>query len=86
MSIREAVARAMKEADRREPYANSLRRSHLRTTTAINTFLEAAAEQGWHMRPDEATEVMDTTGYGFIGGKRCYREMLAVATKFEWDK
>ena len=27
-------------------------------TAAINAFLAAAAEQGWHMRPDKATEEM----------------------------
>ena len=43
-----------------------------------------AAEQGWHMRPDEATMAM------LDAADPCplesYRAMLAVAPKFEWDK
>ncbi len=31
-------------------------------TAAINAFLAAAAKEGWHMRPDEATEEMDVAG------------------------
>ncbi len=59
-------------------------------SAAIKTFLEAAAEQGWHMRPDEATEKMLYAGpqaqsRGNVGRDR-YRSMLAAAPEFEWDK
>ncbi len=51
---------------------------------AINAFLEAAAEQGWHMRPDEATEEM--VGAVQSGGWQVqdYRAMLAAAPEFKW--
>ncbi len=65
----------------------------------IELFLQVAAEQGWHMRPDEATEEMIEA---IMGGtekfesdmlKFCrhwkhkdYHAMLAAAPKFEWRK
>lgn len=54
---------------------------------AINTFLETAAEQGWHMRPDEVTEEMDTAGSGWCwhdAPPKCWRDMTKAAPKFEW--
>ena len=54
---------------------------------AIHTFLETAAEQGWHMRPDKATEEMDTAGHKWCwenGAPKCWRDMLAAAPEFKW--
>lgn len=52
-----------------------------RAKACIIAFLEAAAEQGWHMRPDEATEEMRIAnceldcGYAVchkaVGGPQC---------------
>lgn len=55
---------------------------------AITTFLKAAAEQGWHMRPDEATEEMVSKGLGPRSVAHypawTYRDMLAAAPEFKW--
>ena len=80
MNIRTKVARAIGEA-------NHGRQGH----DAITAFLEAAAEEGWHMRPDEATEGMENAGFTTVAAsnnpiKRSYRAMLAAAPEFEWDK
>ena len=61
-SIRETVARAICRAgcDRKDcpcHYADGDQEIK-EATAAITAFLKAAAEQGWHMRPDEATEEM----------------------------
>ena len=55
-------------------------------TAAITAFLEAAAEQGWHIQPDEATEEMVKAVK--LGGwqSQDYHTMQAAAPKFEWDK
>ncbi len=65
---------------------------------AIATFLTAAAEEGWHMRPDEATETMCKAGIenagderGRTGGpddafKLIWRAMLDTTDDFEWEK
>ncbi len=56
-------------------------------SAAITTFLADAAKQGWHMRPDEATEVMDYAGSGCCWqdqAPRCYSQMLAAAPEFKW--
>lgn len=69
----------------------------LRSGLAIDTFLADAAERGWRMVPDEATEEMVLKGARNIGqtmrtpnhierAKSCHRTMLAAAPKFEWDK
>ena len=50
MNILEKVASVL-----RENYGHS---THEITIAAITTFLEAAAAEGWHMRPDAATEEM----------------------------
>lgn len=67
-------------------------------TAAVNAFLAAAGESGWHMRPDEATEEMSQAGIrasGYPGlvasgpgesGRKQYRAMLAAAPEFERDK
>jgi hypothetical protein len=61
--------------------------------TVITVFLEAAAEQGWHMRPDMATEKMWRAGKRepFLESdlstghpEKLYRAMLEAAPKFEW--
>jgi len=50
----------------------------------ITAFLKAAAEAGWHMRPDEATEEM-IDGVTEPGGiEEYYRAMQAAAPEFEW--
>ena len=59
MSIREKVARAInRTTTSHQPLAHDGRLSDKQAAAAIAAFLEAAAEQGWHMRPDEATEEM----------------------------
>ena len=58
-----------------------------RADDAITTFLEAAAEQGWHMRPDEATEEMARAARHTPIGVDClgpYHAMLAAAPEFKW--
>ena len=62
-------------------------------TSAITAFLEAAAEQGWHMRPDEPTEEMTHAAWEgrytvktALSNEGIYRAMLTAAPKFEWDK
>lgn len=92
MNIREKVARAIQFPDRGR--TASIKANAI-ATVAITTFLEAAAEKGWHLRPDEATEEMvaditecrsghpsklDTHDAGSI-----YRDMLAAAPEFEVD-
>jgi len=70
------------ERDRPCPYLEE-------EAAAINAFLAAAAEEGWHMRPDEATKEMVTAGYSWCwenGAPPCYRAMLAAAPEFEWNK
>ena len=54
---------------------------------AIEAFLKAAAEQGWHMRPDEATgEMMNYLGPDFDMEAEDvqYRGMMGVAPEFKW--
>lgn len=88
-SIREAVARALHQKGVDNPTWEDWLPS---ADDAITAFLEAAAEQGWHMRPDEATEGMGRRGmsvapmlyYNEVGP--VYRAMLAAAPPFEWDK
>ncbi len=65
MSIREKVSAALKEKTGAGFVGLGI------ADTAINAFLAAAAEQGWHMRPDEATEEM-------INGAAQTRKMQAV--------
>ncbi len=103
MTIREQVARSM-WADtnygdgrggwnRVESITQETYRSN--AAVAIETFLEAAAEKGWHMRPDEATEEMLLAGSKplytegrFLKGALYahWKAMLAAAPEFEWDK
>jgi len=55
---------------------------------AITTFLRAAAKEGWHMRPDEATYKMIVEAdrlrapNAFMEDR--YRAMLAAAEPFKW--
>lgn len=56
--------------------------------TVITAFLEAAAEEGRHMWPDEATEEMiiavgPAPDYWI---ENCYIAMQAAAPEFEWGK
>ena len=83
ITIREKVTRAVnsKAFDRFD--------TSTLVTLVITAFLEAAAEQGWHMRPDEATEEMAVAGcrhenMGDMAGR--YGAMLAASPEFEWDK
>lgn len=100
-SIRDAVAQALYDLEVEAPtdspgpdehWLNYSDEAH----TAIVAFLEAAAERGWHMRPDEATQEMAHTANGFdytseytmeqdgnLIGR--YRTMLAAAPEFEVD-
>ncbi len=50
----------------------------------IETFLKAAAEQGWHMRPDEVTEEMIDAVIEPSGIDDYYRIMSAAAPPFKW--
>ena len=79
MTIAQKVARAINGAN----YGG-------KGIAAITAFLEAAAEQGWHMRPDEATPGMfmkpaeiDENWRKNMGLGRVYRTMLDAAPKFE---
>ena len=61
------------------------------TAAIITAFLEAAAESGWHMRPDEADPDMYDAGEAILDQKNgnlfdAYRAMLAASRKFEWDR
>ena len=81
MTIREKVALALRHARLEEDDVD----------VAITAFLEAAAEDGWHMRPDEATEEMAQQGklewWKHEGSvEDVYRAMHAAAPEFEWDK
>ncbi len=54
----------------------------------INAFLAVAAEKGWHMRPDEATEEMAHAARHSPIGEDClgpYHAMLAAAPEFKWE-
>ncbi len=78
MTIREKVALALHHARLEDDDVD----------IAINTFLQAAAEEGWHMRPDEATLSMQLAIRDMPPNEpsQTYRAMLAAAPKFEWDK
>ena len=98
MTIREKVARATwaKVNNALEDHWDSIGQGikdifRWTTTLAITAFLEAAAEQGWHMRPDEADPEMYDAGEAALDVKNghvgdAYRAMVAVAAEFEWDK
>ena len=55
MIIQEKVARAIQT---QTPQIHTRLEYEHMTTAAITAFLEAAAEDGWHMQRDEATEEM----------------------------
>ena len=101
MTIRERVARAICKADTAAPEPDAPIYIAMRAakawegrkdmaTAAITAFLEAAAEEGWHMRPDEATEAMKIgITAAWLEEKPptyMYRAMLAAAPPFEWDE
>ena len=107
MNIIEKVALAICEdlwakgmIDMELPPKHFLIPATLTARAAVEAFLEAAAEQGWHMRPDEATKEMILNGdeahwKTHEDGTQMkirpetnivYRTMLAAAPKFEWDK
>ena len=97
MTIPEKVARAICQVgcDRENcpcDYANQDQEIK-EAAAGITAFLEAAAEKGWHMRPDEATEEMLSAGLNVVPGSDdwatfddIYRAMLAPAPEFEVDK
>lgn len=61
---------------------------HQVAEAAITTFLEAAAKQGWHMLPNEATEKMAIAGCNHENlGDRAgqYLAMCKAAPKFNWQ-
>jgi hypothetical protein len=101
MTILLKVARAIAEA-RAEKYrtkhGNAVPKNEVarqtskylsEATAAITAFLAAAAEEGWHMRPDEATEEMTEAGWDADTRlntdpmKAVYHAMLAAAPEFE---
>jgi hypothetical protein len=76
MTIREKVAEAISYATvHGRPDPGQL--YQCLATAAIDAFLAAAAESGWHMRPDKASK--HWKGKDYIA-------MLTAAPKFEWDK
>ncbi len=102
MTIREKVARAMMADTDDAPVnqwdsANRVTKDIYlgNTDVAIATFLAAAAEEGWRLVRDEATEEMSKAyrnmarAGDFKGNKHClfdyeaYRAMLAASPKFE---
>ena len=91
MTIREKAARAIIAWVRDQELVDAVWSEHAdQADAAITAFLEAAAEDGWHMRPDEATEEMlnscpQAQSRGNVGRDR-YRALRAAAPKFEWDK
>ena len=99
MTIREKVARAIDEVygQGEEPDEIALEIAMPEATAAIDAFLAAAAEEGWCMVKDEATQAMAHTanGFGYDSAYTIredsllidkYRAMLAAASGFEWDK
>jgi hypothetical protein len=108
MSIRDKVARAIHSnpdpvwtivdwnAMHPEAQALILRQAD----AAITAFLKAAAEQGWHMRPDRATKEMKIVGREslreierleekpmmYVRASKVYADMAAAATEIEWNK
>lgn len=91
MTIREKVTQAI-EADVRVHWLG-------RDTTqafidhTITAVLEAAAEEGWHMRPDEPDAEMTHAAWQgrykvetALSNEGIYRAMLAAAPEFKWDK
>ena len=98
MSIREQVARAIGGAEF-DGGAPGFWEGHLdEADAAIKAVLEAAAEQGQHIVPDEATEAMVQAGIDCLHGQGMitggpensfqlvWRAMLERAPKFEVDK
>ncbi len=101
-SIRETVARALWEIEYGQDKAMGTwdgipdhwrdeKREY--ATAAIMAFLEAAAEQGWHMRPDEPTGGMlsaaDRVGYHashYHYMDAIIRAASQAAPELEWDK
>ncbi len=88
MTIREKVARAICQdlwakglIDMESPPDAFLIPAYVTADAAITAFLAAAAEEGWHMRPDEATREMVIAnceldcGYAVchkaLGGPKC---------------
>lgn len=83
MNIHGKVALALRRAvTKHQPYAYEVMISDKLATAAITAFLKAAAENSWHMRPDEPTGEMAD----YPTARVIWREMLAAAPKFEWDK
>ena len=70
--------------------ADSLKNRKAYLHQQVISFLEDAAEKGWHMRPDEATEEMahafiDAMANSGDGFDASYRAMLAAALEYELD-
>ena len=98
MSIIEKVTQAILnkastngiELDGVPDYGYPEKNAELLATAAITAFLEAAAEKGWHMRPDFATAKMRVAATESVpkDGSRAqgrYDAMLAAAPEFKWD-
>ena len=91
MSIREAVAKVIAIEDPHikrdvDGFVGIQGMHRAMAKASISTFLRLAAEQGWHLRPDEATADMCRATDGHFARPSQWRAMLAVAPKFEWDK
>ena len=90
-SIREKVARAISGAEFMDCYSHHDWRGHEEeATAAIKAFLEAAAEQGWQLVPEDLTEEMIAAAEELTGQKLGHVAMnmewhikLAAAPKFE---
>ncbi len=94
MTIRDRVEFAIKD---KWLHAESSVPGQECATAAITAFLEAAAEEGWRMCRDEATEEMahEANGFGYRSEytarqndllREKYRAILEAGPEFEWDK
>ncbi len=95
MTIQEQVAQALEATNGDRPEPGQLY-NHL-AVTAINAFLKAAAKEGRHIVPVEATEAMIEAGIANTGAlgmitsgpdgafQLVWRAMVAEAPKFELD-
>lgn len=101
MTIREKVARAICATVGDHHFVDAAWDEHIDfAVAAITAFLEAAAEQGWHMRPDEPSPEMRHAAFVAMDKPHAmgepkarafdcvvgYRAMLDAAPEFEWDK
>lgn len=82
MNIREKVARAVVAKQMEDSHVTGF--SLGEAIAAIDAFLAAAAEKGWHMRPDQVTREMMIVGIRRSPApQQVYEDMHNAAPKFE---